>query len=84
MTNKRLYEILDQLGMIDDDSEKRCCVEDEPYTTPAEDFENITSKDLIAVMNFVDDLFLTNDEATIKKFLVAAIFENNTDVKGAD
>jgi len=47
MENKRLYEIMNQLGMVGDD------------------LKFPDSKDIVSVMNFVDDLTTYNDLETI-------------------
>lgn len=63
MTKKEIYEIMDRLGMIDEGSPKD------------NEFAEKNCKDLVSVMNFVDDLFIYNDETTIKKFLTVLFFE---------
>lgn len=76
MTNKEIYEIMDKLGMIEEVNSK-CCDTDGPIKSEAEIFDEYTSKDLVYTMNFVEELALYNDLETIKKLLVAIIYQNN-------
>lgn len=72
MTTKEIYEIMDKLGMIEEDNS-----ESTDGRTNAEIFDEYTSKDLVSTMNFVEELALYNDLETIKKLLVAIIYQNN-------
>lgn len=73
MTNKKIYEIADKLGMVEHNEYESI---DEPKRTNAEIFEEDIATDLVATMNFVDELCLYNDLDTIKKFLVTVIYTN--------
>lgn len=70
MTNKQIYDIIVQFGMLD-----------ELITTESDInfFENTTNKDLVKIMNFVDQLVTYNDLDTIKKLLVAILALNITE-----
>lgn len=73
MNKQEIYDLLSKLGMIEEDD--RLCSEENPdRRSDAEAFEEDTCSDLPSVMNFVDELFFNNDEATIKKFLVCLLF----------
>lgn len=74
MKNSDIYKIAYNLGMIDEDSHN--CGVIESVKSDAEIFEQETATDLVKTMNFVDDLCLYNDLDTIKKFLVAIIYQN--------
>jgi len=73
MTNKRLYEIIYRLGMIDDDGDKQAS----DTRTEAEIFEQDVASDLVNTMGFVDQLTTYNDLNTFGKLLVAIISELN-------
>lgn len=75
MTNKEMYEIMDKLGMIEEDDGKVCSA-DEPIKSDAEIFDEFTSKDLVSTMNFVEELCMYNDLDTIKKLLITLIYTN--------
>lgn len=73
LSNEKLYEIMDKLGMVDlgdQDSDAR------DTRTQAEQFAQGTCTDLCRTMNFVDDLTLDNNLDRIKKFLVVLFTEN--------
>lgn len=53
MSKNKIFNLLERLGMIDEENVK----------VPS-------SKDVISIINFVDDLMTYNDEHTIKKFLI--------------
>lgn len=76
MTNKEIYEILDKLGMVDE--EGVCKLEGSPSS--ADEFQNITCQDIALAIKFIDDLFLQNDENYIKKFLVCLFFNNRSNI----
>lgn len=78
MTNKEIYEIMDRLGMVEEDNNLKACSADEPIDTrsDAEVFAQDTATDLVSTMNFVDSLCIYNDLDTIKKFLVTLIYTN--------
>ena len=82
LTNREIYEIADKLGMIDH-SDKNCCAidkcEENHFETAADEFEMSTSKDLVSLMNFVEELLMYNDSNIIKNFLVAVLYNNNKD-----
>lgn len=75
MTNKQIYDIIFQFGMLD-----------ELITTESDInfFENTTNKDLVKIMNFVDQLVTYNDLDTIKKLLVAILALNTTEANQND
>lgn len=75
MTNKHIYDIIVQLGMID---------ETDLTESDLNLFENTSNKDLVKIMNFVDQLVTYNDLDTIKKLLVAILALNITEVKQND
>lgn len=77
MTNKEIYEIALNLGMLNDDDEGYALID----PAPPEVFEKETSKDLVSVMNFVEDLVTNNGTEVIEKFLVALIYNNGKENK---
>lgn len=73
MNNREIYRILELLGMVED----KCHSEDNYcYESAADEFQISTSKDIVSLTNFVDDLCVNNDINYIKKFLVCMLFEN--------
>lgn len=72
MTNKRLYEIMNHLGMIDDEKGD---IESSDTRTAAERFEQDTASKLVHTINFVDGLTTYNDLNTFGKLLVVLISE---------
>lgn len=74
LTNEKMYEIMDRLGMLDDEDIKACSADEKPMSN-AEYFSTYTSKDLVSTMNFVNELMLSNSAETIEKLLVAMIYE---------
>lgn len=71
MTNKEMYEIMDRLGMIEEDNN-----ESTDGRTNADIFEQDIATDLVYTMNFVDSLCMYNDLDTVKKLLVTLIYTN--------
>lgn len=85
MTNKEIYELAIRLGMFDQNNDKDFCCSEEDYRTnpyyrmsDAERFE-VDSKDIVNVVEFVNDLTLYNDLDTIKQFLVCLLTKNTGD-----
>lgn len=73
MKNSDIYKILDRLGMVSADDLQEG---NEESTSLENMFETKICRDIVALTNFVDDLFIMNDENYIKKFLVCMLFEN--------
>lgn len=73
MNRQEIYDLLNRLGMIEED-DRICCAENPDRRSDAEVFEEDTCTDLPDLMSFVDNLFINNSEETIKKFLVCLLF----------
>lgn len=71
MSNADIYEILEKLNMVEDDLSMLPDISNKDY------FEKYTCKDIVEVLSFVDLLFLSNDNNTIKQFLTALFLKNS-------
>lgn len=79
MTNKEIYEIMDKLQMVDDaDTQLIHSVVERDFRTGAERFQEDVCKDLISVINFVDQLTTFNDLNTLKKFLIVLLYDKTS------
>lgn len=63
ITNEDIFNVLEKYGMIDETSEVR---------KPSD----LTNLDIEDIFSFVDDLFMSNDENTIKNFIIILILKN--------
>lgn len=78
LSNKDIYNLLDQLGLTDEDN-RCCCADDLKSCIPADQEFAQRSSDIVYVTNFVTDIFVNNDRDTLEKFMVALLIKNSSD-----
>lgn len=70
MTNRDIYMTAHALGMTSEADGMRSATE--AYVS----MEELFDRDIVSVIKFVDELTDCNDISTLKKFLVAVLWEN--------